>query len=378
MYCSSCATQIESGFDFCSKCGKQVGVSKSKVPSGVTAALVGALTVLLVAAAWFANDLRQKKKASNQSALNESSVLVSLSPEEIYQRESPGMILVETYDNDGRKRGLGSGFVVSSDGTAITNYRVIRGASRATVKFSDGTVGSVSGVASYDQIRDIAVIRVTPSPKTVAEIGDSDKVRVGDKVVAIGSPLGLQNTMSVGIVSALRNGVIQMSDPISPGSSGGAVFDEHGKVVGVAVAQMVVGQNLNFALPINWAKPYLNGQSPRALSDIVAENAVTENLIDGSVTVPQAQARTWNITVDANKISNAEVHGQVSSSGGMGGKITVALYFQKQQIFTCRGTSCEIHQAITNPGVYTLVLDNRISPIFARTVTGQVSFRYVR
>jgi Trypsin-like peptidase domain len=288
------------------------------------------------------------------------------------------MILLETYDDEGRKRGLGSGFVVSSDGTAITNYHVVRGAYRATVKFSDGTVGSVSGVASYDQNRDLAVIRVTPSPKTVLDIGDSDKVQVGDKVVAIGSPLGLQNTMSVGIVSGLRNGLIQMSDPISPGSSGGAVFDEHGKVVAVAVSQMIAGQNLNFALPINWAKPYLNGQSPRPLSDVAAENAVTENLMDGSVTVQQAQTRSWNIVFNPNKMSNAEVHGQVSSAGGMDGKITLALYFQRQPIFTCWERACEIHQAIVSPGIYTLVLDNLRSPIFPRTVTGRISLRYVK
>jgi S1-C subfamily serine protease len=206
------------------------------------------------------------------------------------------MILIETYDDEGRKRELGSGFVVSSDGTAITNYHVIRGAFRATVKFGNGTVGSVSGVASYDKNRDLAVIQVTPSPTTILEIGDSDNVQVGDKVVAIGSPLGLQNTMSIGIVSALRNGVIQMSDPISPGSSGGAVFDEHGKVIAVAVAQMTAGQNLNFAIPINWAKPYLNGQSPRPLSDVAAENTVTESLLNGSVSIPAKQAQTWNMT----------------------------------------------------------------------------------
>jgi hypothetical protein len=302
-----------------------------------------------------------------------------LSPKEIYQSESAGMILLETYDDEGRQRGLGSGFVVSSDGTAITNYHVIRGASRATVKFGDGTVGSVNGVASYDKNRDLAVIQVTPPPTTVLEIGDSDGVQVGDKVVAIGSPLGLQNTMSVGIVSALRNGVIQMSDPISPGSSGGAVFDVHGKVVAVAVAQMVAGQNLNFAIPVNWAKPYLNGQSPRPLSDVAAENTVTESVLNGSVSIPAQQVQNLGtITVNPNTMSNAEVHGQISSTGGLDGKITLALYFQGQPIFSCRETTCQIHQTNLNAGIYTVILDNRMSPIFARTVTGQISLKYVR
>jgi hypothetical protein len=141
---------------------------------------------------------------------------------------------------------------------------------------------------------------------------------------------------------------------------------------------MVAGQNLNFAIPINWAKPYLSRQSPRPLSDVAAENTVTENVIDGSVTIPQAQARTWNIVVNPNKMSNAEVHGQVSSTGGMDGKITLALYFQGQPIFSCRERACEIHQSIVYPGIYTRSLDNRISPIFERAVTGQISFKYVK
>jgi hypothetical protein len=128
---------------------------------------------------------------------------------------------------------------------------------------------------------------------------------------------------------------------------------------------MVAGQNLNFAIPINWAKPYLSGQSPRPLSEVAAENTVTQNVIDGSVTIPPRQARTWNIAVNRNSMSNAEVSGQISA-------------YEGRPIFSCRERDCEIHQAIANPGVYTLVLDNRISPIFARAVTGQIALKYVK
>ena len=414
MFCTKCGTELPDDSQFCRKCGQSLaaGVTPAGPAATVTLAkpkppyasprflaAVGGVIILLLAI-WGINDLRQTKATSSGSVESIQSNATSnagssannaqepappapsvprlLSPQEIYQNESAGMILIETYDDEGRKRGLGSGFVVSSDGTAITNYHVIRGASRATVKFGDGTVGSVNGVASYDKNRDLAVIQITPPPTTVLEIGDSDRVQVGDKVVAIGSPLGLQNTMSVGIVSALRSGVIQMSDPISPGSSGGAVLDEHGKVVGVAAAYVAAGQNLNFAIPINWAKPYLNGQSPRPLSDVAAENTVTENVLNGSVSIPAKQVQTWNITVNPNTMSNAEVHGQISSTGGMDGKITLALFFQGQPIFSCRETMCEIHQTIVNPGIYTVILDNRISAIFARTVTGQISLKYVR
>jgi S1-C subfamily serine protease len=331
--------------------------------------VIGAALVLFLAG-WFINSERQKRTSPSAPR--------PLSPQEIYRNETGGMALIETYDNQGRKRELGSGFVVSSDGTAVTNYHVIRGAYRATVKFGDGTVGSVEGVYAYDQDRDVAVIRLAPPPKTVLEIGDSDKVQVGERVVAIGSPLGLQNTMSVGIVSAIRNGVIQMSNPISPGSSGGAVLNQYGKVVGVSVASIALGQNLNFAIPINWAKPYLNAGTPRPLSDVAAENTVTEDVLNGSVTIPAGQARTWSIAVNPNKMSNAEVDGQISSTGGLDSKITLALYYQERAVFSCRETACEMHQEITAPGAYTLMLDNRSSSFFARTVTGRVSLRYVK
>lgn len=405
MFCPKCGTEHPDDSQFCRKCGQSLagivststGTAVAKAnPRAVLVAVVGGVIVLILVAVWVINNFQQKKTTANvpvQSVQSNAAPVVDtanptpaapvlnprvLSPEEIYKTENAGMILIETYDDEGRKRGLGSGFVVASDGTAITNYHVIRGASRAIVKFSDGTVGSVGGVEAYDQSRDLSVIQVTPAPTTVLQIGDSDKMQVGDKVVAVGSPLGLQNTVSEGIVSALRNGVLQISAPISPGSSGGAVFDEYGKVIGVSAAQMVTGQNLNFAIPINWAKPYLNGQTPRPLSDVAAENTVTENVLDGSVTILRGQARSWNITVNPNKMSNTEVHGQISSTGGADGKITLMLVYQGQPIFSCRERACEIHQNVTNPGVYTLILDNRISPIFAREVTGQIALKYVK
>ena len=414
MFCPKCGTETPDDSQFCRKCGQGLAVSapSSGVGIGGGAAVaparapepkprafamivaVGGLIVLLVAS-WFVNDLRQKRTTPNspiesiqsstppllarppEESSSTPSVPRSLSPQEIYKSDTPGMILIETYDDEGHKRGLGSGFIVASDGTAITNYHVIRGASRATVKFADGTVGSVEGVKSYDRTRDLAVVQVTPAPRTVLEIGDSDKMKVGDTVVAVGSPLGLQNTMSEGIVSGLRNGVIQISAPISPGSSGGAVFDEYGKVIGVSAAQMVAGQNLNFAIPINWAKPYLNGQTSKSLTDVAAENTVSTNVLNGSMTVPPRQVRSWNIPINQSQ-GNAELDGQISSVGGAGGKITLMLSYQGRPIFSCRERACEIHQSIASPGIYNLIIDNRISPIFAREVTGQISVKYVK
>ncbi len=291
---------------------------------------------------------------------------------------SGGMVLIETYDADGRKREQGSGFVVSSGGLALTNYHVIRGASRATAKFSDGTVSEVSGVFGYDPARDVAVIKLDAPRGAVLQMGDSNRVRVGEKIVAIGSPLGLQNTLSEGIVSGLRGGIIQMSDPISPGSSGGAVFDKHGKVIGISVATVADGQNLNFAVPINWAKPYLSGGTATSLANVAAENTVRQNIFSGSLTIPAAHARMWTFALNPNVMSDAGIQGYVTSTGGLDGKISVTVVFQGQPIYQCRANACDVQQDVVSPGIYTVLLDNRVSPIFARTVSGNIALKYVK
>jgi hypothetical protein len=357
-----------------------------------SSAVLGALAILLLSVVVWQLILRKGTSAPpptlagpsksgsppEQPAADPTAEPRSLSTQDIFQTASGGMTLIETFDEQGRKRGQGSGFVVSADGSALTNYHVIRGASRATAKFGDGTWSEVSGVIGYDPARDVAVIKLLSSPKTVLEMGDSDTVKVGQNIVAIGSPLGFQNTVSEGIVGGLRNGLIQMTDPISHGSSGGAVFDRFGNVVGISVATMESGQNLNFAVPINWAKPYLNGENLRPLADIAAENTVTQTIFDGSASIPAGQVRSWNVTLNQNVMANAEIQGQVASSGGVDGKITLAVYFQNQPLYNCRATACSIHQDIAVGGVYQLVLDNRTSAMFPRTVTGEISLKYVK
>jgi S1-C subfamily serine protease len=403
VFCPKCGKELPDDAEFCLKCGRSLA-SAASVPTKPTRRstawlAVGALVIVAIcgSVAWrlfFYQDTRppsvidamtsgaQQLPANKPTPATASAPVLAppvlMSAQEIFQMASSGVALIEVFDDEGRKRGQGSGFIVSPDGTTVTNYHVIRGASRATARFGNGVGSDVDGVVAYDAQRDVAVIKLTSVPSKVLQLGDSDSVKVGDSVVAIGSPLGLQNTLSEGIVSGLRNGIIQMSDPISPGSSGGAVLDLHGNVVGISVATVVAGQNLNFAVPINWAKPYLNAGAPRSLADVAAENTVLQDALNGSVTIQAGQVRNWNLVVNPSVMSNAEIHGEVSSSGGMDGKITLAVYYQNQPIYTCRATTCAIHQDVVAAGNYTLMLDNRQSPIFARTVTGQISVKYVK
>jgi hypothetical protein len=398
MFCPKCGKELPDDSQFCMKCGHSISVeskieSKEKSSTGMLAwvllGLVLLAGVVYGGVSWFRNrsgasvavvavSAQPKPTAPSAQAAELPSPPKPMSSQDIFQMAGGAVTLITVFDDAGQQRGLGSGFVVSSDGTAITNYHVIRGATRATARFSDGTESDVSGVLAYDASHDVAVVRLQTPPKDVLNIGDSDGLQVGEKVVAIGSPLGLENTLSEGIVSGMRNGIIQMSAPISPGSSGGPVLDSFGKVVGVSVAYARGGENLNFAVPINWAKPYLSFGNPRSFADIAAENTVTNDLVDGSISVPAAHSMNYTITYNPNTMSDADVEGQITSTGGLDGNITVAVLFAGRPIYRCRSTSCEIHQPLTTPGNYVLMVDNTISPMFGRTVSGKISVKYVK
>ncbi len=123
-------------------------------------------------------------------------------------------------------------------------------------------------IMGIDPERDLAIIRVEPrKPLPTLTLGDSDAVHAGDPVVAIGHPLGLEDTVSNGLVSAIREvdpslTVLQISAPIAPGSSGGPLFNDKGEVIGVAAAISRQGQNLNFGLPIAYVKSLIKHPQP--------------------------------------------------------------------------------------------------------------------
>jgi tetratricopeptide (TPR) repeat protein len=171
------------------------------------------------------------------------------------KRIEPSIIVLLTYSKEGRLLGQGTGFFVTQDGDAITNYHVLQDASRAEVRMSDGKVYPVKRVIAEDEEGDL--IRVSVDiPKEVVHplVIRSSFPEVGERIVVVGTPLGLEKTVSDGIVSAVREvpkfgKIIQVTAPISPGSSGSPVVDMNGEVIGVVSFFLTPGQNLNFAIP---------------------------------------------------------------------------------------------------------------------------------
>jgi S1-C subfamily serine protease len=208
----------------------------------------------------------------------------------ISQEANGRVVSIVMSDKDGHPIAQGSGFLVSKDGQVVTNYHVIKSGNSAVIKFPDGAFFVVDGVLASDKDRDVAIIKAHGSDFRALTLGDSDRLQVGEEVVAIGSPLSLESTVSNGIVSGIRTveeeggKLLQITVPISPGSSGGPLFNMSGKVVGITTSYLRGGENLNFAIPINDVKPMLRTRSSkaRALPDepepVTAEQTTSPSL----------------------------------------------------------------------------------------------------
>ncbi len=186
---------------------------------------------------------------------------------------------VDVFDYGGRLIGTGSAVAVTEN-SAITNYHVVEKAWSAELVTESGERIPVAGLTAFSEAWDLAVLQVRGrlQPVTIR----TSPARVGEDVVAIGSPVGLINTVSTGIVSARRTmdglDVIQVSAPISQGSSGGGLFDRQGLLVGVTFAYLKDGQNLNFAIPAEYGRQMLAQAGP--LRDLPGVSRLTpENLV---------------------------------------------------------------------------------------------------
>ena len=279
--------------------------------SGRTALVAGAIALALVSGgiggavgAWAMRDSGGAAVTNALDAPRPDTTTVANAPDgsvqAVAQRVVPSVVRIEVVGRSGA--GEGSGVVLSSDGLILSNNHVVAGGGQGaqlTVYFSDGSSAPAS-VVGTDPITDIAVIRVDGrTDLTPIELGNSDNLQVGQPVVAVGSPLGLESTVTSGIVSALNRPVstsgetgnqntvidaIQTDAAINPGNSGGALVDMEGNLVGINTAIATSGQQsgsigLGFAIPVDQAR--------RIADELVGTGTATHSLI--GVQVP-AQA----------------------------------------------------------------------------------------
>ena len=193
---------------------------------------------------------------------------------ELVKRIKPSAVAIETFDARGEKLSRGSGFFIGPD-RVVTNRHVIENAYKAEIHSFSGAVYPVKGVIAVDAEGDIALLRVEAPPAQVRPLLlDRTSPQEGESVVVIGNPLGLEGSVSNGIVSAVRDiptfgRIIQITAPISPGSSGSPVVNMLGQVIGVATLQVTGGQSVNFAIPSERISQLQDG-ALLSLSDLVA------------------------------------------------------------------------------------------------------------
>ena len=190
-----------------------------------------------------------------------STVPVQTVPE-IAEKALAATVYLEMKDSNGLPLGFGSGFFVRENLIA-TNYHVIESAARGTAKrVGKYTTYAIEGITATDKTNDLAILKVTAYGVKPLPLGNSDDVKIGETVYVAGNPKGLEGTFSDGIISNRRASVakerLQMTAPISPGSSGGPVLNRKGEVIGVAFMTIEGGQNLNFAIPYNYLRRLLS------------------------------------------------------------------------------------------------------------------------
>ena len=183
-------------------------------------------------------------------------------PQEIYREAANATVLLVMKDTNDQTLGYGSGFFVEVDKIA-TNFHVIEGAARGIAKHvGQETRYTIEGFCAVNEKRDLVVLQVSASSVQPLTIADSDAVEIGETIYVVGNPKGyLEGTFSEGIISGIRleetDKLLQLTAPISPGSSGGPVLNNKGEVIGISVATIKSGQNLNFAIPSNFLKDLL-------------------------------------------------------------------------------------------------------------------------
>ncbi len=242
---------------------------------------------------------------------------------DVVERVGPAVISVrrasrgrDLYD------GAGSGVLVSPDGYALTNNHVVRGAERIEGVLYDGSVVQAQ-IVGTDPDTDLALIRLNGGTHQAAHLGDSDALKVGELSIAIGNPLGLQATVTVGVVSALRrtlrgeNGrliedVIQTDAALNPGNSGGALVDARGAVIGVNTAIIGGAQGICFAVPINTAK--------RIIPELMRDGRVARGwfgIAGQSQELSKALVRRLNLNVSGGVLVAAVSGGGPAEQAGL-------------------------------------------------------------
>jgi Trypsin-like peptidase domain len=226
---------------------------------------------------------------------------------EVVKGTVDAVALIVVSDESGKALAEGSGFIASSDGKIVTNHHVIVGAHSAVVKLNNGAFFAVDGILADDPEHDIAVLKVSGKNLPVLTLADSDALSAGDHVVAIGSPLGLENSVSDGIISGFREDPkgrkwLQTTAPASHGNSGGPLLTMDEKVAGVVTWKATDGENLNFAVPSKLIAVLLTNSSIRSLGSSRSENPTPAVAREDRIWTSMTSGSDWKVRIEGDFI----------------------------------------------------------------------------
>lgn len=200
--------------------------------------------------------------------------------EQLVERALQSLCVISHYGRDGQSSGVGAGFVIGAEGLIATSLHVIGEARPITVHLADGSKHRVTEVHAWDRRFDLAILRIEGKGLPALPLGDSDALRQGAGVLALGNPQGLAHSVVRGVVSARREigevEMLQLAIPIEPGNSGGPLLDERGAVQGVLTLKSAVTENLGFAVPVNALKELLEKPNPVPLERWLTIGALNE------------------------------------------------------------------------------------------------------
>ncbi|MEE8155455.1 MAG: trypsin-like peptidase domain-containing protein, partial [Phycisphaerales bacterium] len=248
----------------------------------------------------------------------------------VVEKVSPAVIGIQPRENQ-QRGGSGSGFLITPNGYALTNSHVVHGQEIVLARTTEGDRLDAELIGD-DPATDLALIRVAARDLPATALGDSDTLRVGQLVIAIGDPLGLHSTVSAGVIGALGrsmrgqegrliDNIVQHSAPLNPGNSGGPLVDSHGRVIGINTAIIALAQGLGFAIPANTAK--------WVVGELINHGRVRRPYLGITATViliPRHRVRELDLLSDrAVEVVAIEPGGPASAGGLLPGDLIVAV-----------------------------------------------------
>jgi serine protease Do len=240
----------------------------------------------------------------------DQAVAETYTAEQLAARTRPSIVTLTHKDRNGDHNGMGTGFVIDSNGLIATSLHVIGEARPVQVRFASGKQYDVESIHAWDRKLDLAVIKIDATDLEPLRLGDSDQLRNGQPVVAVGNPMGLEQSIVAGVVSGIRefehSEMIQLAIPIEPGNSGGPLLDMQGRVHGLLNLKSTVTENLGFATPVSQLKLLL-----------AKPNTVP---IERWLRIGALRPDQWNVTMGAHW---SQVTGRIKVTGtgdGFGGR----------------------------------------------------------